>query len=172
MQELPKVNPQALATAPQRLLWERSKQLWHSTLLVLLLCCSCVQDVNLEKHREQKVVVNCLLTADSTQTLSLTYSNPLNQFYYDEVETATASLFLNGEKVGDFKKTAYAKWTIKHFPKTNGNYRLVVNIPQHNTLEATTTMPEVLRIEKAEGDTRSPSATSRKAMLRLPTGCL
>ncbi len=119
---------------------------------ILLFCCSCVEDVDLDEKRTKKIVVNCILTTDSIQTLALTYSNPLNQFYYDEVESAVASLFLDSAEVGKFEKISYSKWQLKHKPKLGGNYRLKIEVPDWDAIEATTTMPPPVWMEKTEGN--------------------
>lgn len=141
-------------------------QVWkYSTnwivIVILPLCYSCVQDIDLEEKRENKIVVNCMLTTDSIQTLTLTYSNPLNQFYYDEVEEATATLYLNDDEVGQFEKTAYSKWTLNHTPEIGGHYRLRVQVTGWEEIEATTTMPFAVRVEKADG-----SNTNRQRYFR------
>jgi hypothetical protein len=117
---------------------------------------SCTKDINLEQKRERKIIANCMLTADSIQTLALTYSNPLKQLYYDEVETASASLYLDNSEVGQFEKKGYSKWQLKHTPKAGGSYQLRVQVPGWKPIEATTSMPQPVQIEKKGGsnDTR------------------
>jgi hypothetical protein len=125
---------------------------WWFVMLALLFCWACTEDIDLDQKRKKKIVVNCVLTTDSVQTLTLTYSNPLNQHYYDEVETATATLYLDSVEVGQFAKTAYSKWELKHRPKFEGEYRLTVQVPGWDDIEATTTMPLPVWVEKSEGD--------------------
>ncbi|MCG8580107.1 MAG: DUF4249 domain-containing protein [Bacteroidales bacterium] len=121
-------------------------------VLAVCMSCACVEDVDLEKEREQKIVVNCVLTSDTVQALSLTYSNPLNQFYYNEVEDAIATLWLNGDKVGQFEKTSFSKWQIKHQAQPGGSYQLNVEVPGWKEIEATTIMPDYVTVLKSEGD--------------------
>ncbi len=126
-------------------------------LLVVMLTTfvSCVKDIDLEEKREQKIVVNCVLTPDSIQTLSLTYSNPLNLFYYDEVETATATLYCDSIKVGGFEKTGYSQWQLKHTPEAGRKYQLKVEVPGWPELNASTSMPHAVRIIKSDGNNTS-----------------
>ncbi|MFV0268155.1 MAG: hypothetical protein ACK5HT_13600, partial [Draconibacterium sp.] len=93
-----------------------------------------------------------MLTPDSVQTLGLTYSNPLNQFYYDEVETATATLFCNDAEVGHFEKTGYSRWQLKYTPETGSEYRIEVQVPGWPGLSASTIMPPSVQVTKDGGN--------------------
>ena len=88
----------------------------------------CVEEIDSRHFNQRQVVVNCILTSDSVQHLSLTYSNELHNTIYDEVEDATALLYEDGYLVGTFKKSAYAEWVLKYRPKFGRNYRLEVKV--------------------------------------------
>nr|WP_319572945.1 DUF4249 family protein [uncultured Draconibacterium sp.] len=118
----------------------------------LILCSSCVQDINIEEESEEKIVVNCVLVPDSIQTLTLTYSNLLNHFYYDEVKTATATLFCNDTEVGNFEKTGYSRWQLKHIPEAGSDYRIKVKVPDWPEISASTTMPSSVQVIKDHGN--------------------
>lgn len=125
---------------------------WLISALLVLAICSCTKDIDLNQKYKKKIVVNCILTTDSIQTLSLTYSKPLHQYYYDEVETATVRLYLDSSEIGHFKKTAYGKWKINYKPVFGGNYKLKVEIPKWPLIEASTRMPLPVGIEKNHGN--------------------
>ncbi len=120
-------------------------------IFILFFFVSCVEGIDLEKEREKKIVVNCILTNDSIQTLKLTYSNPINQYYYDEVGVATITLYLDSILVGQFEKIAYSKWEIKHQPQAGAKYRLKILVPGWPEIEAQTIMPETVWVEKQDG---------------------
>lgn len=112
--------------------------------ILMILGSSCVREISLsEETFKKKIAVSCVLTNKPIQKLSLTWnSNKLNKgFFFEDVKTAKISLFQEDKYIGDFKKTSYGEWTLEHFPEANKQYRLVVEIPDHPTIEATTIMP-------------------------------
>ena len=106
----------------------------------------CVEEIDYSHYNQRQVVVNCILTSDSVQHLSLTYSNELHNTIYDEVEDATALLYEDGYLVGTFKKSAYAEWVLKYRPKFGRNYRLEVKVEGKETIYAETKFPKELRV--------------------------
>lgn len=121
-------------------------------LAIPMLFVSCVEDVNLGDQSGVHVVVNCILSPDTVQTLKLTYSNPLGKIYYTEVDSAQAFLYNDSLLVGEFKKYTYGQWQIKYRPLINKRYRLVVNIPGKPVITATTTVPDYVKVEKDTKD--------------------
>ncbi|NOU60937.1 DUF4249 family protein [Marinifilum caeruleilacunae] len=121
-------------------------------IVLYLLLGACVEDIDIENKWEQKIVVNCTLDTSSVQILKLTYSNPLGVHYYDEVETATVSLYEDSSMLGHFTKTAYAHWELKYRPRAGKSYQLKVEVPEHKEIRASTTMPFPLQISKANGN--------------------
>lgn len=117
----------------------------------------------MEHSSEKKVVVNCILTDASVQTLSLNYSGSLKDRSYEEIERAKVVLFENNIIVGEFKKKGYAHWEIDFTPKAGNTYRLEVEMPNFPLVSATTTMPHKASIRKdKERDTGTKMASQWK----------
>ncbi len=114
----------------------------------MFLLFGCVKTIDLEHSSEKKVVVNCILTDASVQTLSLNYSGSLKDRSYEEIERAKVVLFENNIVVGGFKKKGYAHWEIDFTPKAGNTYRLEVEMPNFPLVSATTTMPHKASIRK------------------------
>lgn len=102
----------------------------------------CVEDLDTDYDGSKKVVLNCLLTNDSIQHLTLSYSNPFGKIIYDEVTDAKVSLYLHGRLLGHFRKTSYMEWILKHKPWPNGKYDIVVEMPDGQKITASTTFPK------------------------------
>jgi hypothetical protein len=97
--------------------------------LVLLGMASCSEEIDFEPYNRKKVTVNCILTPEITQTLTLTYSNRLNDFYYEKIADAKISLFAGEDFVGYFEKDDYGDWEIVYTPVGGQGYKLTVEIP-------------------------------------------
>ncbi|SDF76558.1 protein of unknown function [Bacteroidales bacterium KHT7] len=120
---------------------------------------ACVEEIDSRHFNQRQVVVNCILTSDSVQHLSLTYSNELHNTIYDEVEDATALLYEDGNLIGSFKKSAYAEWVLKYRPKFGRNYRLEVKVDGKETIYAETKFPVEIRVlREYERDTNGKLA--------------
>ena len=50
---------------------------------------ACVEEINTPIMGQRQIVVNCLLTLDKVQKLTLTYTNELNNTAYEEVPEAS-----------------------------------------------------------------------------------
>ena len=116
-------------------------------MLVALLV-ACVEEIATPNLREPKMVVNCLLTQDSVQKLSLTYTNELGNTAYEEVPQAIATLFEYDREVGVFSKVAYGEWQLVFKPVRGRKYTLRIQTPNHPDMTATTTFPERLPIHR------------------------
>ncbi|RKW63788.1 MAG: DUF4249 domain-containing protein [Prevotella sp.] len=123
------------------------KTLLALPMLVGLLS-ACVEEIDTPNLHEPKMVVNCLLTQDSVQKLSLTYTNELGNTAYEEVPQAIATLFEHGREVGVFKKVAYGEWKLAFKPLRGETYTLQIQTPNHPDITANTTFPERLPIQR------------------------
>ncbi len=132
-------------------LYTNSKQMKHLTACfgLFLLLISCVEEVDIESARTRKIVVNALLYMEPVQKLSLTYSNALGDYYYDELEEATITLYENGNEAGQYHKTGYSKWELDYTPTAGSQYQLKVEVPGASTIEAYTQMPPNAEVSKA-----------------------
>ncbi len=117
-----------------------------STLCVM----GCVEDIESEQFHKNDIVVNCILTDDTVQHLSLTYSNELGITLYDEIKEATVSLYDSWGLVGTFEKKSYGEWQLNFRPKVKRKYKLVVEVPGKETVYAETTFPEKLEVYRDE----------------------
>jgi hypothetical protein len=104
----------------------------------------------------RKVVLNCLLTYDSIQHLSLSYSNPLGKNIYDEVKEAKVALYSGQRLIGYFHKSSFMQWTLKYVPQSGRQYRIVVDLPDGQQLTATTRYPYPIRAERVRENDDGP----------------
>lgn len=105
---------------------------------LLYVISGCIEPVNIVPPKDKVVVVNCLITYQDFQTLKLNYAAARGSSNYEEVTNARASLYFNGEYIGDFQKKGFGEWKLKYRPTGKGEYKLVVNIPNHDEITATT----------------------------------
>lgn len=99
---------------------------------------------------ERKPVVNCILTSEAVQKLTLAYTNSHGQNYYEEIPDAKIVLFEAGKAVGEFQKSGYAEWTLNYRPRAGMYYKITVQIPGKKELRATTTFPDTLPIRRVK----------------------
>lgn len=118
-----------------------AKRLFFSLLLGLLLQ-SCVEDLVIHTEETDKVVVNCLLKNDSTQTLTLSRCSTIGgTLSVQEVKDVVPVLYRNDSEVGRFERKSYGLWELKHTPISGSSYRLEVHFSDGRILKATTRMP-------------------------------
>ena len=118
------------------------KTFFTTLLITLVALTSCTQDIDIEPRAEVKVVASCVLSNTDVQQLKLTYSREIGGGrFFEEVEQAKATLYEEDRAIGVFTKTGYGVWELHYRPVAGRAYRLEVEIPQHSTLRATTTMP-------------------------------
>ena len=124
---------------------------------LLTMLTACVEDLTLSpKEGTRKVVVSCVLHNTKVQKLQLTYSQPVNETSFsEEVEVATPTLYEEDKAVGTFSKVGYGKWELNYTPHRGKAYRLVVEVPGHPTITATTTMPIPVGIYHGEPRNRN-----------------
>lgn len=121
---------------------------WLIVLTLVTLLTACVEEINTPIQGQRQIVVNCLLTLDKVQKLSLTYTNELNNTAYEEVPEAIVTLYEFNQLVGEFHKVAYGEWQLAFKPVRGGRYTLKIQTPNHPDLTATTTFPEHLPIHR------------------------
>lgn len=108
----------------------------------------CVEPIDLNPSSERKAVVNCILTSGAVQKLTLTYTSPHGQSYYEEIADAEITLFEADKAVGKFQKSAYSEWELNYRPKAGMSYKLLVQIPEQEDISATTVFPDKLPVRR------------------------
>jgi len=121
-------------------------------LLILLgFLPSCIEYVNMDSGKEMPVVVNCVLTRGTVQTLRLYRMRVLSETGNVPVEDAT--VFLQGknnngdfQNVAEFHRTEGINWEAKFQPEYDTDYSLLIKVPGKEDITATTRFPEDLRL--------------------------
>lgn len=126
------------------------------TAVLLSLCLyGCVELVDLSPYAERKAVVNCILKPNAVQKLTLGYTSPHGQNYYEEITDAKITLFRDNKAVGEFQKSAYSEWKLNYRPRAGMSYKLVVKIPEQKEISATTVFPHripIRRLKELDGN--------------------
>lgn len=137
-----------------------------SKLLTLVICflylictlISCVTDIDYTQQTTSIPVVNCLLTNDTVQRLSLTRSVKMNDSYvFKEIKVAKISLYQDEIEVGDFIRISYDNWQLKYTPQSGKTYQIKISLPDGQVLSATTVMPEKAIIKQNKNIDKFPS---------------
>lgn len=137
-----------------------------SKLLTLVICflylictlISCVTDIDYTQQTTSIPVVNCLLTNDTVQRLSLTRSVKMNDSYvFKEIKVAKISLYQDEIEVGDFTRISYDNWQLKYTPQSGKTYQIKISLPDGQVLSATTVMPEKVIIKQNRSIDKFPS---------------
>ncbi len=129
-------------------------------LSVLILFFSCQKKVVFDIDYKEQPVLNCLFSADSTVDVFLTTSvSPTDITYFEAIENADIYLYRNNKMLGmlnEMKETSYTidLYSAEQIKKsyTNKNikirdvagdvYKIVAILPNMDTCEAITQMPE------------------------------
>ena len=128
----------------------------HYTIIfafILAIAASCVEDINLDSEKEMPVVVECVLTRDTVQTLRLYRMRVLSETGNEPIGDATAILKgrnKNGdfETVAEFHRTDGIRWEARFQPEYGTEYTLTISIPGKEDITASTRFPEDLRLVK------------------------
>jgi len=143
------------------------------TFLLLLLgyffFCSCVKELPFNAEEAEIPVINCLLTNDSIQELSLTQSVKITDpLYIKEIRDAEISLWTDGEIVGYFERKGYGYWQLNYTPVEGNEYELLVKLPDGQELKASTTMPVANLFEPLIDEDRYPTRNFRQLTTDFP----
>lgn len=111
--------------------------------LIVSLCYACVEAVDIEGQRLDKIVVNAMLSgADSVQNLTLSYNTALNVYSYEEVPDAVVKLYCEDVYVGSYQRYGYGRWRLDYKPESNKEYRISVEVDGYPKITAKTVMPD------------------------------
>jgi len=116
---------------------------WVLLLFFLTFFSSCVTNLPINELNYSVPVVNCVLTNDSIQRLSLTQSVKVNASYiFKEIKDAAITLSIHDSIVGSFTRLGYDNWQLKYTPQSGKIYCLKVALTNGKVLTATTVMPK------------------------------
>ncbi|OJU51260.1 MAG: hypothetical protein BGN96_08105 [Bacteroidales bacterium 45-6] len=129
----------------------------------------CVSEIPVEVEGAEVPVVNCVLTNDTVQTLSLTKSVKISDTrLFREIKDAKIVLLTEGQTAGEFARTGYGKWELHYQPVAGKRYSLVVTLADGTELSATTTMPRQNRIVKNSSSDAYPSKYFKQMSAQSP----
>ena len=108
-----------------------------------LLLCSCVEVVDIDSHREHKLVLNAMLSCtESMQSLTLTYNSRMGEFLSDSPGNARILLYKGEDLIGEYERYSYSEWRIEYKPELKTTYSILVDVEGETVLTASTTTPE------------------------------
>ena len=119
---------------------------WFGPACLALLLAGCIQPVSIMPP-DRAVAVKCILTNDTLQTVSLFYSGAIGATVFDPVENASVEVSESGGRVHAFSYEGEGRYLCDFRPFPGKDYRLQVVIPGGDTLSATTTFPQEMRIQ-------------------------
>jgi hypothetical protein len=111
-------------------------------LLLAWWASACVKELPVSVEVSEWPVVNCLLTNDTVQRLSLTRSVKTGgSYFFKEIRDAQITLFAGDSPVGAFERKGYDDWQLVYTPVAATVYTLKVQLSDGQALQASTTMP-------------------------------
>ncbi|MDR3219719.1 MAG: DUF4249 domain-containing protein [Dysgonamonadaceae bacterium] len=139
------------------------------TGLVLILLTACVKELSYNIDGAILPVVNCVLSNDTVQKLTLTQSVRIDEAYgFKEIRDAEITLWADEAIAGRFERTGYATWQLHYQPVIGQAYRLTVKLADGTELTATTTMPADNRIVPAWETDHYPARHFRQTTAENP----
>lgn len=111
--------------------------------ILAILVAACVENIDISRGSERKIVVNCLLSNDSIQRLKLHYSSVESLGLYEAISDAKVTLWEGETFVGDFQYNKKKKeWVIAYRPIEGVKYKLTVMVPGKEMVQAQTIFPQ------------------------------
>ena len=114
-----------------------------SLSVFLLFLTACVRDTDLTVKDAPMIVVECILSDDPVQTLTLSQTKIKSASTYEPVPEAEARLIdlTENKTVGQFSQKAEGEWTMDYAGVPGHLYRLEVQVPGRELIYAEDTMP-------------------------------
>jgi hypothetical protein len=130
------------------------KRLYYSILFLpflAVLLSSCVKEVILDANEDPMMVVSCILSQDSVQTLKVSWTKGPAESEAPKVTDVVAVLTDIGEgrEVGRFVRISDAEWKLDYAAIPTHRYRLEVSVPGHEPVWAEQIMPEAPVVESS-----------------------
>ena len=115
-----------------------------SLLALSMITTSCTQEISLDAG-ERAVVVECILSCDSIQTMKLFYSHAKDGNDISmPITEADVTLFdeTKNETAGNFRYSDGMDWTLDYAAEPEHSYRLDIDVKGHEHISAQQTMPK------------------------------
>lgn len=123
---------------------------FHYFVLILALgYSSCTQEISLDAG-ERAIVVECILSCDSVQTMKLFYSHAKDENKASEpIAEAEVTLYdeTKNETAGSFRYSGGMDWKLDYAAEPEHAYRLDIDVKGHDHILAEQTMPKQACIE-------------------------
>ena len=118
---------------------------------------SCVKEVTLDAG-DRTVVVECVLSNEDVQELSLSFSRGTSEATAMELTDAEATLIdlTESRTVGEFTRGSDGKWRMDYAAVPLHRYRLEVKVPGHELIYAEDTMPDYVPIVQEDRSVYDP----------------
>lgn len=131
---------------------------------------ACSREMVMDTMEEPRVVVECVLSDRSVQTLGLYYTKGASMDEAPVLREAEASLtdLTTGEDAGNFVRQDDGTWTLDYSAVPLHSYRLEVRVPGHELIWAEQTMPYKCEAVSVHGPLSGRSTSSGVH----PTGCM
>lgn len=116
--------------------------------IFLQLLTSCTQEISLDAG-ERAVVVECILSCDSVQTMKLFYSHAKDGNDTSmPITEADVTLFdeTKNETAGTFHYAGGKDWTLDYAAEPEHAYRLDIDVKGHEHISAQQTMPKQVKV--------------------------
>lgn len=109
--------------------------------LSLSIVISCVRDITMDAEESPQVVVVCILDDGQEQILELSFTKGASLPEAPTLTDAIATLYDEGEKVGEFQRDGNGNWILDYSAIPGHNYRLEVQVPGYDLIHAEQQMP-------------------------------
>ena len=120
-----------------------------SQLAIIFILSACVKDIERPSLRlSEQIVLNGLLMPDSTVSISLTKSMPLetNDSIFPSITDAEVELYENEIFVTHLKHISKGIYKSKYFPLAGQKYSIRASIPGYTTVTANDKIPETPKL--------------------------
>ncbi|MDR3246952.1 MAG: DUF4249 domain-containing protein, partial [Prevotellaceae bacterium] len=131
---------------------------------------ACVGDLPIDVDDADVAVVNCILTVDTVQNLSLSRAVKITENYYTSTEIKEAQVILqsNGQVIGEFERKGYGNWQLNYTPVPGTAYQLLVTLQDGTELTASTKMPYTLSFSPENEKNKHPTKNFRQWSFYAP----
>lgn len=135
-----------------RLFFNSSSRISILLLLLSTVQMSCVDEINRNSDYAESIVVNCILSNQTEQYLSVTNTNKVGDgSVFREADFKTAILYEEEQPVDTFERAGYNKWKVVYTPQVGKKYKLKVILPDNKEIIAYTTMPTPCQVRALQG---------------------